>query len=100
MSFFPYGDPALAAEPGFHDQPPCGSGSVDVPSGHTLDTMPELIEYFTEYPLAGSSVQSKTASRVMIDLARGTLAEAAQATMIELVSGQLYLDAHGNLKGI
>jgi hypothetical protein len=37
---------------------------VAVPFGHTLDTVPEVIEYFTENPLAGSSMQSKVASRV------------------------------------
>ena len=56
LSFSRNGDPALAAEPGFDDQTPGGSGGVEVPNGHALNIMPEQLEYFTENSLAGSSV--------------------------------------------
>ena len=56
LVFGGYGDPALAAEPGFHNQTPSGVDGEAIPNGHTLDTVPELIEYFTENLLARSSV--------------------------------------------
>ena len=85
MSFFRYEDPALAAKPGFHDQAPGGVGGVAVPNGHTLNILPELIEDFTENPLAGRTVQSNSASRIVIDLTGGALAQTAQPAVIELV---------------
>lgn len=70
-----------------------------VPNGHTLDILPELIEHFTENLLAGSSVQSQAAGRVVIDLAGGALVQAAQAAVIELVSGQFHLEGDEDLQG-
>ena len=69
LVFFRDGDPLLAAEPGFHDQAPGGAVGVAGPFGHTLDKVSELLEDFTENPLAGRSVPWKAASRVVKDLA-------------------------------
>ena len=98
MRFFGNGDPTLAAKPGFHDQTPSGVGGVAVPLRHTLDIVPELFEDFTENPLAGSSVQLKAASRVMINKAGCLAAEAAQGPMIELMGGQFDLDGERKLE--
>ena len=86
-----YGDPALAAEPGFHDQTPGGVDGMAVPIGHSFDKLPELFEHFTEYLLAGCSVQADTPGGVVIDLAGREVAQAAQPAVIELMGYELDL---------
>jgi len=70
MRYHRVGDPTLVAKPGFHDERPGGVCVAAVPIGHTLDIVPELLEYFTENPLAGRP-------------GRGCAAQAAQPTVIE-----------------
>ncbi len=90
----------MAAKPGLDNQTPRGVGGVVVPLRHTLDLVPELGTDFTENPLAGSSVQAKAPSRVVIDEARCLPSEAAQAPVSEIVGGEFHIDRERNLKRV
>jgi hypothetical protein len=96
FQFFLHGDPGRAAEPGFDHQPPCGGGGVTIPIGDIFDILPELIEHLTENPLAGGSVKTKAAGRIMKDLAWREPAQAAQSSVIELMGDQFQIEGDGN----
>jgi hypothetical protein len=46
------GDQALAAEPGFHGQPPQGGGTVMMFLRHAYDHLPKILEQQRENGLA------------------------------------------------
>jgi hypothetical protein len=94
LLFFLDGDPGLAAEPGLDHQPPCGGGGVTIPIRDAFDILPELSEHLTENSLAGSSVKTKAAGRVMKDLARCEPAQAAQSSVIEKMLRGVQAEPH------
>ena len=66
---FPDGDPALAAEPVFHDQTPTGVEGVAIPVGHALSKLPELLKNLTGYFGPQRGVQSEAPVGVVVKLA-------------------------------
>ena len=80
-------DQALAAEPGFHDDPAQGGGSVVITVCRLSDHCSELTEQQSENFFALGFGPAATLGVVMEDGAGGAALEAAPGLVIELMDG-------------
>ena len=71
-----------------------------IPVWHGIDKLPERFEYFTEYLLAGCSVQADTPGGVVIDLAGREVAQAAQAAVIELMGDKFHFGGEREVQSL
>ena len=81
------GDQALAAEPGFHGEPPGGGQCVVMTVGHGSDSPPEVGEQQSENGSALAAIPAQALSRVVEDGAGAAAFEAAAGTMVEFMDG-------------
>lgn len=88
-------DQALAAEPGFHSDPPQSGGLVVMAVHRLSDNCSELAEQQPKnfFPLA--LIPAETLGGVMEDGAGGAAFEAASRLMIEFLDGDLHRQAKG-----
>jgi len=91
------GDQALAAEPGFHGDPPQGGGRAVIVFRHASDYLPKLVEQQPENGLALAFGPTQALGVVMEDGASGAAVEAAARLMVEFMSGQF--DGQGEVGG-
>jgi hypothetical protein len=88
------GDQALAAEPGFHGDPPQGRGRVVIIIRHAPDYPAKLAEQQPENGLPLAPVPTQAWGVVVEDGARGAAVGAVPGLMVEFMGGQFYGQAH------